>query len=44
VLKVVGDEELELSLKDSETAGVFRMGDEYLYLIMPISLAQAEEG
>ncbi|MEW6359925.1 MAG: DNA polymerase III subunit beta [Planctomycetota bacterium] len=42
VLKVVGDEGVELALKDSETAGVFRVGEDYLYLIMPISLAQSE--
>jgi len=43
VLKVTTGEAVELALKDSETAGVFLVGGDYLYLIMPISLAQAEE-
>lgn len=39
MLKAVDEDEVLFELKDSNTAGLLRAGDDYLYLIMPISVA-----
>lgn len=37
-LKVVGDETVELHLKDKTAAGVFRAGKDYVYVLMPLTV------
>jgi len=37
-LKVVTDENVELHLKDKASAGVFRAGKDYQYVLMPLSV------
>ena len=38
-LKVVSDEKIELHLKDKTTAGVFKAGKDYTYVIMPLTIS-----
>ncbi len=38
-LRVVGTEEISLELKAANTPGVFRSGDDFLYVVMPVSLS-----
>ncbi len=37
-LKVLTDEEVELHLRDKTSAGVFRSGKDYQYVVMPLSI------
>jgi len=37
-LKVVADETVELHLKDKASAGVFRAGKDYVYVLMPLTI------
>jgi DNA polymerase-3 subunit beta len=37
-LKVVADETVELNLKDKTSAGVFRAGKDYVYVLMPLTI------
>jgi DNA polymerase-3 subunit beta len=37
-LKVVTDDTVELQLKDKTTAGLFRSGKDYLYVLMPLTV------
>lgn len=39
VLKVLNAEEVSFELKDANRPGVFRMGDDYLYVVMPVNLS-----
>ena len=39
VLRVTDGETIELTLKDRNTAGVFRSGKDYLYLVMPLTIS-----
>ncbi|MBI2901615.1 MAG: DNA polymerase III subunit beta [Planctomycetes bacterium] len=38
-LKASGEEAVELQLKDKTTAGLFRSGKEYLYVLMPLTVS-----
>ncbi len=38
-LRVVGTEEISLELKAGNTPGVIRSGDDFLYVVMPVSLS-----
>jgi DNA polymerase-3 subunit beta len=38
-LKVVADETVELHLKDKASAGVFRAGKDYVYVLMPLTIS-----
>ncbi len=38
-LKVVGEETVELHLKDKGSAGVFRTGKDYVYVLMPLTVS-----
>ena len=38
-LRVVGTEEISLELKATNTPGVFRSGEDFLYVVMPVSLS-----
>jgi len=40
MLKAIEEEEVRMELKDGASAGVIRAGDDYLYLLMPISLSE----
>ncbi|MBI3273125.1 MAG: DNA polymerase III subunit beta [Planctomycetes bacterium] len=37
-LRVIDEEEIEFELKDKQSAGVIRVGREYLYLVMPLTV------
>lgn len=37
-LKVVADEKVEIHLKDRASAGVFRAGKDYVYVVMPLTV------
>ena len=37
-LKVVTDETVELHLKDRSSAGIFRAGKDYVYVLMPLTI------
>ena len=37
-LKVVGEESIELQLKDKTAAGVFKAGKDYVYVLMPLTI------
>lgn len=37
-LKVVGEESVELHLKDRTSAGVFKAGKDYVYVLMPLTI------
>ncbi len=39
VLKVIGEDEVEFAFKESNRPGVFRQGDDFLYVVMPVSLS-----
>ncbi len=38
-LRVVGTEEVNLELKAANTPGVFRSGEDFLYVVMPVNLS-----
>jgi len=38
-LKVLSDESVEIQLKDKNSAGVFRAGKDYVYVLMPLQIA-----
>ena len=38
-LKVLTDESVELQLKDKNSAGVFRAGKDYVYVLMPLQIS-----
>jgi DNA polymerase-3 subunit beta len=40
MLRVIAGQEVRLEMKDSEAPAVFHCGDDYLYVVMPISLRQ----
>ena len=39
VLKNLSDEEITFEVNDATRPGVFRMGDEYTYVVLPMQLA-----
>jgi DNA polymerase-3 subunit beta len=38
-LKVVADESVELHLRDKSSAGIFKAGKDYVYVLMPLTIA-----
>ena len=41
MLKVIGDEEVTVSLKDSTSAALIKAGKDYTYIVMPVQLQEA---
>ena len=38
-LKAVNDEKVEFHFRDKTTAGVFRSGKDYIYVLMPLTVS-----
>jgi len=41
MLKVVGEEEVTISFKDSASAALAKAGKDYVYIVMPVQLQEA---